>query len=60
VSLDLIESSDIENYKMLLKENLAFEDVGFGKCERCGKLTDELEEVNGLKLCEDCAELSEE
>jgi CBS domain-containing protein len=60
VSLDLIESSDIENYKMLLKENLVLEDLSFGKCERCGRLTDELLEVNGLKLCEDCAELSEE
>ncbi len=61
VSLDLIESSDIENYKMLLRENtFALEEIGFGKCEKCGKLTDSLVEIDGLKLCEDCAELSEE
>ena len=60
VSLDLIESTDIENYKMLLRENSFAEDVSFGKCEKCGRLTDRLVEVNGLKLCEDCAELTEE
>ncbi len=61
VSLDLIESSDIENYKKLLRENtFDLEEIGFGKCEKCGKLTDRLVDVNGLRLCEDCAELSEE
>lgn len=27
-----------------------------GKCEKCGRLSDNLKEVNGMKLCEDCAE----
>jgi|Deesub1362A_J573_1020465.scaffolds.fasta_scaffold00053_52 CBS domain-containing protein len=62
VSLDLIESREIEDYKRLIKENsFGFEDdFSFGKCEKCGKLTEELQEVEGLKLCEDCAELIHE
>ncbi len=59
VSLDLIESNEIKNYKMLLREEIA-EDLGFGKCEKCGKLSDFLEEIDGLRLCEDCAELTHE
>ncbi|AGK62132.1 hypothetical protein Asulf_02179 [Archaeoglobus sulfaticallidus PM70-1] len=58
VSLDLIESNEIKNYKMLLRES-EYEDVRFGKCEKCGKFYDNLVEYNGLKLCEDCAELNE-
>ena len=27
-----------------------------GKCERCGRLSENLKEVNGMKLCEECAE----
>jgi CBS domain-containing protein len=59
VSLDLIESNEIKNYKMLLKEEVFSEDLGFGKCEKCGRLSDSLEEVDGLKICEDCLELVE-
>jgi CBS domain-containing protein len=30
-----------------------------GKCEKCGRLSDYLVELNGSRLCEDCAELVE-
>ena len=31
-----------------------FEEMG-GKCEKCGRFTERLVDVDGLKLCEDCA-----
>ncbi len=35
-------------------------EVMSGKCERCGRFAERLVEVNGMKLCEDCAESFED
>jgi CBS domain-containing protein len=59
VSLDLGEfaallTEDVSGYVQV--ENIAEEELYSGICDGCGKYTDYLFEVNGLRLCEDCAE----
>ncbi|HID42210.1 MAG TPA: CBS domain-containing protein [Archaeoglobaceae archaeon] len=50
-------SFDLGEMFGLLREHPAPLEELSGKCEKCGKVTDELLEVNGSRLCEDCAEL---
>jgi len=56
VSMDIGELLGLINEKSV---EIFVEELS-GKCERCGKLSDRLIEVNGMKLCEDCAETYEE
>jgi CBS domain-containing protein len=53
VSLDLGEMMG------LLREEPPYVEEMAGKCERCGRFTDNLIEMDGSRLCEDCAELVE-
>ena len=48
---------DLGEFAELLKnEYYESEEMG-GKCERCGRITDILYDVDGLKVCEDCYEV---
>jgi len=65
----IVTDTDILNISMDISELIGLidvsnlevqpEDMG-GKCERCGRFTERLVEVNGMKLCEDCAESFED
>jgi len=48
---------DLGEFAALLRdqEQAEIEDMG-GKCEKCGRLTEKLIDVDGHKLCEDCYE----
>lgn len=54
VSFDLNEMSGL----LSRAESMTIEEIP-GKCEKCGRVSDDLVEVNGLRVCEDCAELIE-
>ncbi|AEA47482.1 CBS domain-containing protein [Archaeoglobus veneficus] len=54
VSLDLGELMGLVRERSFGSFNFV-EEMG-GKCERCGRFSEHLIEVDGLKLCEDCAE----
>jgi CBS domain-containing protein len=49
-------SFDLGDMVGLLKEESIHLETVAGKCERCGRLADDLLEINGSRLCEDCAE----
>jgi len=56
-------SLDLGELAALITENaigystyVESEEIYAGICDRCGKYADTLIEINGLKLCEDCAE----
>jgi len=52
ISLDLGELSSL-----VTEQSYGFsEETGGGICDKCGKYVDTLYEVEGLNLCEDCAE----
>ncbi len=65
----IVTDTDILNISMDISELIGLiderslevlpEDIG-GKCERCGRFAERLVEVNGMKLCEDCAESFED
>jgi len=65
----IVTDTDILNISMDISELIGLiderslevlpEDMG-GKCERCGRFVERLVEVNGMKLCEDCAESFED
>ncbi len=47
---------DLGEFASLLDNpHVESEEIG-GKCERCGRFTEKLIDVDGLKLCEDCRE----
>ncbi len=47
---------DLGEFAALLRNPGTFESEEMGgKCEKCGRLTERLIDVDGLKLCEDCA-----
>jgi len=49
---------DLGEFAELLRNDEVFESEEMaGKCERCGKITDVLFEVDGLNVCEDCYEV---
>ncbi|MFP3908494.1 MAG: CBS domain-containing protein [Archaeoglobaceae archaeon] len=54
VSFDLDEMSGL----LSREEPMVIERIP-GKCENCGRVSDDLVEVNGMRVCEDCAELVE-
>lgn len=54
VSFDLNELSGL----LSREEPLYMEEMP-GKCEHCGRVSSDLVEVNGLRVCEDCAEMIE-
>ncbi len=47
---------DIGEFSSLFEEDYEEEEMG-GKCERCGRMTDKLYDVEGVKVCEDCYEV---
>ncbi len=52
-------SLDLGEFAALLTENAVGypeEEFYSGICDKCGRYSDKLIEVNGLRLCEDCAE----
>jgi CBS domain-containing protein len=50
-------SLDLGEFMGLLKEkSFGYEEIMSGKCEKCGKFSEHLSDVNGLRLCEDCIE----
>jgi CBS domain-containing protein len=50
-------SFDLGELMGLLKEkSFGYEEIVSGKCERCGKFSEHLNDINGLRLCEDCIE----
>jgi CBS domain-containing protein len=49
VAIDLGEFAELLRNPGVLEEEMA------GKCEKCGKFVERLIDVDGLKLCEDCA-----
>ena len=49
VAIDLGEFAELLRIPGVLEEEMA------GKCEKCGKFVERLIDVDGLKLCEDCA-----
>jgi len=50
VSLELGELLD------LIRESSPVKEIMSGICDKCGKFSDRLVDVDGLKLCEDCFE----
>ncbi len=58
VSLDLGEFAALITENAVGYASIESEEESYspGICERCGKYTDRLITVNGMKLCEDCAE----
>jgi len=46
---------DLGEFAALLRNPHPVEEELSGKCERCGRLTDKLVDVDGSKLCEYCA-----
>ncbi len=50
VSLELGELLDLVRESSPVKETMS------GICDKCGRFSDRLVDVNGLKLCEDCLE----
>jgi CBS domain-containing protein len=48
---------DLGEFAELLKnEYYEVEEIG-GKCEKCGRISDKLYDVDGMKVCEDCYEV---
>ncbi len=56
ISMDIGELLGLINEKSIE----VVPEIMSGKCERCGRFTERLVEVNGMKLCEDCAESFED
>ncbi len=54
VSFDLNEMSGL----LSREEPMSMEEIP-GKCENCGRVSEDLVEVNGMRVCEDCAEMVE-
>ncbi len=48
---------DLGEFSSLLKnEYYEYEEIG-GKCEKCGRMSDKLYDIDGMKVCEDCYEV---
>ncbi len=56
VSIDLGEFAALLTEESMGYEEARVEESMAGICEKCGKYTDMLINVNGMNLCEDCAE----
>ncbi len=53
-------SLDIGELARLITENsIGYSEELYGKCEKCGRFSDNLIEHNGLRICEDCLETYE-
>lgn len=48
---------DLGEFTELLKNEYQESEVLSGKCERCGRISEVLYDVEGLKVCEDCYEV---
>ncbi len=48
---------DLGEFAELLKNEYYEVEELSGKCEKCGRITDKLYDVDGMKICEDCYEV---